>query len=158
MADMMYKRILVPLENSATDAAILQHVRQLATHCKASIVLIHVADGFVARNFRQLGLRESEEMRRDREYIEKCAAELSAAGLEAEPLLAAGDPSEEIATAAEREGCDLIAMSTHGHRFLGDLLFGSVADSVRHRSPIPVLCVRARVPQRVFTPPWVPAQ
>ena len=155
---MMYKRILVPLENSATDAAILQHVRQLATHCKASIVLIHVADGFVARNFRQLGLRESEEMRRDREYIEKCAAELCDAGLEAESLLAAGDPSEEIATAAEREGCDLIAMSTHGHRFLGDLLFGSVADSVRHRSPIPVLCVRARVPQRVFTPPWVPAQ
>ena len=154
----MYKRILVPLENSATDAAILQHVRELATYCKASVVLIHVADGFVARNFRQLGLRESEEMRRDREYIEKCAAELGRAGIEAEPLLAAGNPPEEIASAAEREGCDLIAMSTHGHRFLGDLLFGSVADSVRHRSPIPVLCVRARVPQRLFTPPWVAAQ
>ena len=154
----MYKRILVPLENSATDEAILQHVRALATFCKASVVVIHVADGFVARNFHQLGLRESEEMRKDREYIEKCAADLGSAGLEAEPLLAAGDPSVEIASAAERENCDLIAMSTHGHRFIGDLLFGSVADSVRHRSPIPVLCVRARVPQRLFTPPWVPAQ
>lgn len=154
----MYKRILVPLENSPTDAAILQHVLALAAHCKASVILIHVADGFVARNFHQLGLRESEEMRLDREYIEKCATELGEAGLEAEPLLAAGDPPEEIAAAAEREGCDLIAMSTHGHGFLGDLLFGSVADSVRHRSPIPVLCVRARIPQRVFTPPWVPTQ
>jgi nucleotide-binding universal stress UspA family protein len=155
---LMYKRILVPLENSSTDAAILEHIRALATFCKASVVLIHVADGFVARNFRQLTLRESEEMRNDREYIEKCATELARGGLEAEPVLAAGDPGEEIAAAAEREECDLIAMSTHGHRFLGDLLFGSVADSVRHRSPVPVLCVRARVPQRVFTPPWVAAQ
>ena len=139
----MYKRILVPLENSAADAAILDHVRKLARSCGASVVLIHVADGWAARNVRALSLRESEEMRVDREYIEKSCADLEAAGIDADCVLAGGDPGKEIADAAEREGCDLIAMSTHGHRFLADLVYGSVANEVRHRSMIPVLLVRA---------------
>ena len=141
----MYRRILVPLENTPTDAAILEHVRLLATHCKASVVLIHVADGFVARNFQSLTLRESEEMRADRKYLEECAASLCEIGIDADSVLAGGDPSVEITAAADREGCDLIAMSTHGHRFLKDLLFGSVANEVRHRARVPVLCVRAGI-------------
>lgn len=141
----MYKRILVPLENTPTDAAILEHVRLLATHCQASVLLIHVADGFVARNFQSLTLRESEEMRADLKYLEECAASLCEAGIDADSLLAGGDPAVEITAAAEREGCDLIAMSTHGHRFLKDLLFGSVANEVRHRARVPVLCVRAGI-------------
>jgi len=141
----MYRRILVPLENTPTDAAILDHVRQLATHCHASVVLIHVADGFVARNFQSLTLRESEEMRADLKYLEECASSLCESGIDADSLLAGGDPALEITAAAEREGCDLIAMSTHGHRFLKDLLFGSVANEVRHRARVPVLCVRAGI-------------
>ena len=141
----MYRRILVPLENTPTDAAILQHVRELATFCKSSVVLIHVADGFVARNFQSLSLRESEEMRADRDYLEKCCAALCESGIDADSVLAGGDPSLEIINAAEREGCDLIAMSTHGHRFLKDILFGSVANEVRHRARVPVLCVRAGI-------------
>lgn len=141
----MYRRILVPLENTPTDAAILEHVRMLATHCKASVVLIHVADGFVARNFQSLTLRESEEMRADRKYLEECAKSLCELGIDADSVLAGGDPSVEITAAADREGCDLIAMSTHGHRFLKDLLFGSVANEVRHRARVPVLCVRAGI-------------
>ena len=141
----MYKRILVPLENTPTDAAILEHVRMLATHCHASVVLIHVADGFVARNFQSLTLRESEEMRADLKYLEECARSLCETGIDADSLLAGGDPAVEITAAAEREGCDLIAMSTHGHRFLKDLLFGSVANEVRHRARVPVLCVRAGI-------------
>ncbi|HEY9227804.1 MAG TPA: universal stress protein [Gemmatimonadaceae bacterium] len=140
----MYKRILVPLEHSAYDAAIIEHVQQLAKFCGASLVLIHVADGFAARNVKQLNLRESEEMRSDREYLEQTCASLEAAGLDAECLLAGGDPSKEIADAAAREGCDLIAMSTHGHRFIKDLLYGSVANEVRHISRVPVLLVRGR--------------
>lgn len=138
----MYKRILVPLEHTAFDQAILDHVRQLARLCGSSLVVIHVADGWVARNIRQLDLRESEEMRGDREYLEEVAEGLVKEGFNAEALLASGDPSREISDAAMREGCDLIAMSTHGHRFLGDLIHGSVADSVRHRCTIPVLLVR----------------
>jgi nucleotide-binding universal stress UspA family protein len=141
----MYRRILVPLENSRTDVAILEHVKTLAAHCKASVVLIHVADGFVARNYHSLELRESEEMRADREYLERCAEQLAAAGLETESILAGGDPAAEITKAADAEQCDLIAMSTHGHGLVKDILFGSVANEVRHRTRVPVLCVRAGV-------------
>jgi nucleotide-binding universal stress UspA family protein len=138
----MYKRILVPLEHSPYDETILSHVRKLARHCGASLVLIHVADGWAARNARQLHLRESEEMREDREYLEQIAQSLENDGIDAESVLAAGNPGTEIAEAAAREHCDLIAMSTHGHRFLQDLLYGSVANEVRHISKVPVLLVR----------------
>jgi nucleotide-binding universal stress UspA family protein len=138
----VYRRILVPLEHSDYDDAIVAHVRELARHCGSSIVLIHVADGWAARNQRQLGLRESAEMRDDREYLEARCDALEAAGIEAECVLAGGDPGTEIAAAAEREGCDLIAMSTHGHRGLQDLIRGSVANVVRHHTTVPVLMVR----------------
>ncbi|HEY9425770.1 MAG TPA: universal stress protein [Gemmatimonadaceae bacterium] len=138
----MYKRILVPLEHSPYDAAILEHVARLSRVCHASLILIHVADGWAARYFDDLHLRESEEMRVDREYLDRVAAELEADGLQVDAILASGDPAHEITAAAERERCDLIAMSTHGHRFFSDLVYGSVAESVRHRSMVPVLMVR----------------
>jgi nucleotide-binding universal stress UspA family protein len=138
----MYKRILVPLEHTAYDAAILEHVGRLARFCGAEVVLMHVADGFAARNVNQLNLRESEEMRSDREYLEQLCTAFEREGLVADCLLAGGDPADEITAAAEREGCDLIAMSTHGHRFLQDLVRGSVANEVRHASRVPVLLVR----------------
>jgi nucleotide-binding universal stress UspA family protein len=139
----MYARILVPLECTATDSHIVDHVRQLARFCGSSIVLIHVADGWAARNIKSLNLRESEEMRQDREYLERVAANLTSEGLRAEAVLASGDPATEITAAAVREGCDLIAMATHGHKLLGDVMYGSVANTVRHGTSTPVLLVRA---------------
>lgn len=147
----MYKRILVPLENSPTDGPIVAHVEELARHCGASIVLIHVADGFAARNLEQLELRESEEIKKDRDYLDAVAARVSATGLQVDAILASGDPTEEITAAAEREKCDLIAMGTHGHRFLKDIFFGSVANAVRHHSLVPVLLVRGRPGDRPAT-------
>jgi nucleotide-binding universal stress UspA family protein len=138
----MYSKILVPLENSKYDEAILHHVRGLARLTGASVVLIHVADGFAARNAKQLHLRESEEMRLDLEYLELQTELLKRDGIEADSILAGGDPSKEIADAADREQCDLIAMSTHGHKFVKDLIYGSVANEVRHMTRIPVLLVR----------------
>lgn len=139
----MYRRILVPLEHTQTDDCILSHVRELARHCNASIVVIHVADGWAARNLAALQLRESEEMKQDREYIERIAHELTDEGFRAEAILANGEPAREITAAAEREKCDLIAMATHGHKFIGDVIHGSVASDVRHTTSIPVLLVRA---------------
>ena len=138
----MYARILVPLEHSAYDDAIMSHVCELARLCNASVVLIHVADGWAARNQQGLVLRESAEMRDDRDYIEARRNDLEAAGISAECVLAGGDPGTEIASAAEREGCDLVAMSTHGHKGVQDLIRGSVANEVRHRTTVPVLMVR----------------
>jgi len=142
----MYRHILVPLENAPTDRAILQHIRPLAKLTGARLTLLHVADGFMARNQNPpLNLDESEEMRRDRAYLEQVEKELQAEGFNASAVLACGEPADQILSIAERESCDLIAMSTHGHRFLGDVIFGSVASSVRHRTDIPVLLVRASV-------------
>jgi nucleotide-binding universal stress UspA family protein len=144
----MYRRILVPLEHSDYDDAILTHVRDLARLCASSVVLIHVADGWAARNQQALALRESAEMKQDREYIESRADALEQLGIEVECVLAGGDPAREIAAAAEREGCDLVAMSTHGHRGLQDLIRGSVANDVRHHTTVPVLLVRG-TPRRL---------
>ena len=138
----MYKRILVPLENTDTDSAIIEHVRHLAKEGRSSVVLMHVADGWAARNANQLSLRESEEMRVDREYLESISELLEKDGIPSESLLAGGDPAKEISAAADREKCDLIAMSTHGHRFIKDVIYGSVANEVRHLSRVPVLLVR----------------
>ena len=144
----MYKRILVPVENSSYDEAIITHVTKLALESGASIVLIHVADGWAARNIGPLKLRESEEMHSDFQYIEKIGETLEAAGLDTEAVLASGDPADEIVAAGEREKCDLIAMATHGHRFLNDVIRGSVANTVRHKSQLPVLMVRGHPPAK----------
>jgi nucleotide-binding universal stress UspA family protein len=139
----MFKRILVPLEHSATDDTILEYIRPLARASRAALVLIHVADGWVARNIRQLDLRESEEMKDDRAYLERVCARLQSEGLACEAVFAAGEPAREIADAATREHCDLIAMATHGHRGLNDVVRGSVASALRHITMVPVLMVRA---------------
>jgi len=142
----MYQRILVPVEHSPYDEVILEHVRKLARTCNdASIVVIHVADGWAARSINELDLRESEEMKSDREYIEAIADALEKDGFPAEEILAGGDPATEIAACADREKCDLIAMATHGHRGLSDVLRGSVASELRHISMVPVLMVRAKL-------------
>ena len=139
---------MVSVENSPYDQAILTHVRDLARENGAAIVLIHVADGWAARNIGPLHLRDSEEMQGDMAYIESVCASLEADGLDCDAVLASGDPADEIVEAAEREKCDLIAMATHGHRFLSDLIRGSVANTVRHKSLVPVLMVRGTGPHK----------
>ncbi|MGB2718078.1 MAG: universal stress protein [Vicinamibacterales bacterium] len=139
----MYQHILVALENSDADRAVLAHIEPLAKLLGSKLLLVHVADGWAARAFNELNLRESDEMRADREYLEERRAELAARGFECRARLALGDPASELVKVARDEQVDLIAMSTHGHRFFNDLLRGSTADRVRHDVLVPVLMVRA---------------
>jgi nucleotide-binding universal stress UspA family protein len=139
----MYKRILVAVEHSAADRTILTHVTALARLTGAELLLVHVADGWAARNFDQLKLRESEEMKEDREYLDSLKTELDTAGLTVRTHLAMGDPASELVRVAEEEDVDLVAMSTHGHRFLSDVIHGATADRVRHLLKMPVLLLRA---------------
>ncbi len=139
----MYKRILVAVEHSQADRTILEHVTKLAGLTGAELLLVHVADGFAARHFDDLKLRESEEMKADREYLESLQQRLSGQGLAVQIRLAMGDPATELIRAAETEGVDLIAMSTHGHRFLSDVVHGATADRVRHLVSVPVLLLKA---------------
>jgi len=142
-ANLMYKRILMALENGLADEAIIPHVMEMARRLGSEVLLLHVADGWAARNFNELQLAESEEMKTDRAYLETVAVRLRAEGLTATTLLALGDPPKEIIKAADREACSLIAMASHGHRLLGDLIHGSTIREVRHSTSKPILVVRA---------------
>ncbi len=140
----MYKKILIPLENSVADRAILEHIKPLAKMMGSSLLLMHVADGWVARNYEQLNLAESEEMQADRVYLESAAQKLCEEGFEVSHVLAMGEPSDEIIKFCRTHEVDLIAMSTHGHRFIRDVLHGSTADKVRHLVDVPVLLLKAK--------------
>lgn len=140
----MYSRILVAVEHSPADRTILDHVRELARLCTSELLFVHVADGWAARNMEKLNLRESEEIREDREYLDALVAEFTGLGLRTRSRLAFGDPASELIRVARDEHVDLVAMSTHGHRYLGDLVHGATADRVRHALEVPVLMLRAR--------------
>jgi len=138
----MYSTILIPLENTAADETILAHIRKLAQMAHSRLLLVHVADGWVARNYNQLQLAESEEIKADRAYLEQRTEELRRDGFETDHVLAMGEPADEIAKLATARHVDLIAMSTHGHRLIGDIIHGSTADKVRHRVTMPVLLLK----------------
>lgn len=140
----MYHHILVAIEHSDADETIIRHVEQLARLTGASLLLVHVADGWVARHYDDLTLRESQEMQDDRAYLEQLTAQLNAAGLPTRAKLALGDPATELIKIIGEEGVDLVAMSTHGHRFLNDLIRGTTVDRVRHEVKVPVLLLRAQ--------------
>jgi nucleotide-binding universal stress UspA family protein len=141
----MYRKILIPLDNSPTDEAILEHIRPLARMTGADLVLVHVADGFVARLQDQLNLADSEEIKKDQDYLDARSEELAREGFRVKAILAQGkEPVDGILNVAQAENCDLIALATHGHRFVQDVILGSVAESLRHRTDIPVLMIRAK--------------
>jgi len=138
----MYKKILVALENSAADKTLLPHVTALAKILNSHLFLVHVADGWVARNYNDLLLNESEEMIKDRKYLNTLAESLKGEGFEVTTHLALGNPPEEILDLSKSEHCDLIAMTSHGHRFFADLIYGSTIEVVRHKTSVPLLIVK----------------
>lgn len=140
----MYSHILVAVEHSKADEAILAHASALARLTGARVLLVHVADGWAARHFEDLNLRESEEIREDRAYLARRCDELRSAGLTVDSRLAMGDPATELIRIAGEERVDLIAMSTHGHRFLADIIHGTTVDRVRHTVRVPVLLLRGQ--------------
>lgn len=140
----MYKTILVPVENRETDQTILQHIRLLARLTNSKLMLVHVADGWVARNYEQFELQESDEIKQDRQYLNSLENELRSEGFEVRSVLAMGEPATEIIKLARAEPVELIAMTTHGHGLVGDIVYGSTADKVRHNVDVPVLLLKVK--------------
>jgi len=138
----MYNKILVTLDATPTDRAIVEHIKALATIMHSKVVLLHVADGWAARMYGADAV--SPEVTQDKEYLEKVRSEFQAEGISAEAELAFGQPADQIVRWIQEKGCDLVAMSTHGHRFLGDLLLGTTAPNVQHKVKVPVLLLRAK--------------
>jgi nucleotide-binding universal stress UspA family protein len=138
----MYDRILVTLDGTATDRAIIEHIKQLAKLAHSRLVLLHVADGWAARTYGRDAV--SREISEDTAYLEKVREEFQSAGIPAEAELAYGEPASEIIKWVKEKGCDLVAMSTHGHRFLADIFLGTTVTRVRHSIDVPVLLLKAR--------------
>ncbi|MEO6846894.1 MAG: universal stress protein [Chthoniobacterales bacterium] len=138
----MYHHILVTLENTAADQTILDHIRPLARLTNAKLLLLHVADGWVAQKFLGLDMPVSEEMTGDSSYLKQRVEELRAEGFEVDAILARGKPPVEIIRISQEKKVDLIAMTTHGHRFIKDIIYGSTADKVRHAVSVPVLLLK----------------
>jgi nucleotide-binding universal stress UspA family protein len=138
----MYDTILVTLDATSADRTILDHVRPLARSFNSRLVLLHVADGWTARTYGENAV--SPEIVEDRAYLAKVKSELEAEGIAADTHLAFGTPASEIVRWVREKHCDLIAMSTHGHRFLGDLIFGATAHRVQHQVDVPVLLLKVK--------------
>jgi nucleotide-binding universal stress UspA family protein len=138
----MYETILVTLDGTATDRAIIEHIKQLAALAHSRLVLLHVADGWAARTYGADAV--SPEIAEDTAYLEKVQREFQDSGIPTEAELAYGNAPNEIVKWVERKGCNLVAMSTHGHRFLADLFLGTTATRVQHRIRVPVLLLRAK--------------
>ena len=138
----MYKTILVALDGTSTDRAIIEHVKPLAKLVQSRVVLLHVADGWAARTFGPDAV--SREIIEDTAYLNRVLSEFKAAGIPTDAELAYGDPASEIVKWVEQKGCDLVAMSTHGHRFLADIFLGTTASRVQHSVSVPVLLLRAK--------------
>ncbi|MGA2582667.1 MAG: universal stress protein [Tepidisphaeraceae bacterium] len=138
----MYETILMTLDTSPTDRAIIKHIKALAVTMHSRVVLLHVADGWAARTFGPDAV--SPEITEDKAYLDKVRTELQSAGISVDALLAYGEPTKEIVRWVHEKHCDLVAMSTHGHRFLADIFLGATASRVQHSIDVPVLLIRAR--------------
>ncbi len=138
----MYNNILVTLEGTVADRAIIEHVKALAQLMHSRVALLHVADGWAARMFGPDAV--SPEVKEDGAYLEKVRSEFQLAGIQATAELAYGEPGDEIVKWVERKGCDLVAMSMHGHRLVADLFLGSTVRRVRHNIIVPLLLLRAK--------------
>ena len=138
----MYDTILVTLDGTPTDRAIVEHVKQLAELAQSHLVLLHVADGWAARTYGPDAV--SPEISEDTAYLERVRSEFQSVGIPAEAELAYGEPAKEIVKWVQQKGCDLVAMSTHGHRFLADIFLGTTASRVQHSVSVPVLLLRAK--------------
>jgi nucleotide-binding universal stress UspA family protein len=140
----MYRKILVALDTTASDQELLPHIADMAVLMQAELLLLHVADGWVARNFEQLNLSDSEEMRQDWKYLEDMATKLRATGLTVKTRLGLGSPPTQILKVADEDQVDLIALASHGHRLVGDIIHGSTIEAVRHRAKVPIVVVPPR--------------
>ena len=140
----MFKKILVALDHSKADAALLPRVKELARLTHADIVLLHVSTGWAAQWQDPLNLSDSAEMQDDRNYLASVSDQLRSEGFTVTARHGRGAPSEEILKAARAEDCDLIAMTTHGHRWLSDLIHGTTITRVRHESEVPIFLVKAK--------------
>jgi nucleotide-binding universal stress UspA family protein len=138
----MYEKILLALDLSPADRPIIDHVKKLAGIMKSRVVLLHVATGAAAQFHEEDA--GGKEVKEGRTYLKQIRSEFESANIPVELEMAYGEPGKEIIKWVDQKGCDLVAMGTHGHKLIGDLLLGATASRVQHNISVPVLLLRAR--------------
>jgi len=145
---MPFKEIGIALEHSPGDAEVISAAVTLARSNKARLTLIHVIDTPGTLVYGEESA--SQHGAQDKAYIEDLAREIEARDLPVDIMLRRGTPADEIVRAAEEFPFDLLVLGSHGHRGLGDLVYGATVDSVRHAVRCPVLVVRTTGRERAL--------
>ena len=136
----MYPIILMTLDRSSADRGIIEHIKKLAKAMNSKVVLFHVATGVPAQMHGPDAT--GREITDANAYLAKIHAEFESLQIPVEQVLAFGDPVTQIIQWTQGNPCDLIAMGTHGHRMIADLLLGATASRVQHSVLVPVLMLR----------------
>jgi len=145
----MFKHILVPTDGSRLSEKAVRRAAQLAAGLGARMTALHVVPRFHPSSYQmellQMTVGEYDRNRlghaqRFLRFAERAAA---AAGVPCDARHATSDhPYKEIVKAAQKYGCDLILMASHGRRGLEGLLLGSETQKVLTHSQVPVLVYR----------------
>jgi len=131
----VYKKILVTIDCSDVDEAIIKHVSALAIQNRAKVYLLHVIHSHTLDQHRTLS--EKAEI-----CLESHRIRLENLKIDVYKVIREGEPDIQILDEIENNDYDLVAMATHGHTFIGDLLFGSVSKSLKHKIKIPLLLLK----------------
>lgn len=133
----VYKKILVAMDCSPVDDVIIEHVSALAIQNNAEVCLLHIVHSHTLDQDRVL--RERAEA-----CLEAWRERLKERSVTARALIRSGEPDKEILKEIEGKDYDLVAMATHGHTFIGDILFGSVSQTIKHKISVPLLLIGPR--------------
>lgn len=147
----MFKKVLVPVDNSGLARDFMPYVSQIAKGLEIPVVLLSVVDPrpfgggrSLRAEYQQFVTDENFETavsETERRLNEELGEPLRQQGLRVEAVAALGEPAVEIVRTASNKGCDLIAMSTHGRGRLGRAFLGSVTSKVVHSSRLPTLII-----------------
>ena len=140
LAQPLYRRIAVALDNGPADEKVLRHAVPLARSNNATLMLIHVVESPTADVYGEM-VYDTED-RRDHEYMDSLAVQIHQLGVPVEVLIGHGRASDEILDILHQHKSDLLVMGSHGHRRLLDLMLGETVTAVRHHLDIPVLTVK----------------
>jgi nucleotide-binding universal stress UspA family protein len=145
----MYAKILVPLEGTSQDDVVLTHVRRLASHIGATLILImlhrvtKIEDPFMQRIQVEPGSAAYRTKERAEAYLPQLEESLRKEGIEAltEFRVVSEPEAQAIGTYAQEHGCDLIALTAHGISGLGHCFFSDLEDQLERVSTVPLLLV-----------------
>lgn len=133
----VYKKILVTMDCSPVDEAIIEHVSALALQNRADVTLVHVVHSHTLDQDRALRSVAETSLQKHKQTLEGM-------GISVDIVIRSGEPETELLDEIEGNDYDLVAMATHGHSFVGDFLYGSVSRTLKHSITVPLLLLGPR--------------